>query len=267
MNKFYKIFVAVLLITVSVCCFACKKKTKKTGDEEDTVVEIVSVGNVNDNSEIELFYGINGMDKYALNFEFNPAEASYKDLSVEITGDNKDIVEVKDGEIIAKDVDGTAIIKFSAKKGNFSAEFVVSVMSSNHPELLLLEANGKKGTNLEIDWNIKETSSININALRPIEYTSALKFEFKSSEIDNLNIGNLDGTSKHSTQKSGGTDGYDTFLSLVEAQENGFSVRINNKDALSNEFSFTVKVSYIYYTGDQNTDLNQTRYITINVIK
>lgn len=265
MNKFNKIFVAVLLITVSVCCFACKKKTKKTGDEGEAVVEIVSVANVNDNEEINLFYGVNDMDKYALTFEFNPAEASYKDLAVDI--DNTNVVEFKDGELVAKNADGTAIVQLSAKKGNFSAEFVVTVMSSNHPELLLMEVNGKKGTDLDIDWKINETNSLNITAMRPVEYTSALKFEFKSSQIDYLNIGNLDGSMKHSVQASGGTDGYDKLLSLEDVQENGFSIRINNKDALPDKFSFTVKVSYIYFTGEENTSLNQTRYITINVIK
>lgn len=259
MKRLTKIFLAFLVVATSISCFACKDK----GKESEKVVAIKAVTNVNNGDDINLYYGVTGLDKYALNFVFDPAEASYKDLNVSITGDA--VVDYSDGELVSKQGDGTAIVSFTAKKGTFSAEFVVNVINSTaHPELLLLNVDGEKGKVNTFNWNLTSNDTLNIETLRPnVLEAGTLMFEFKPEVVEHLNICNKDGSSRLSLEDSSATDGYSKKLVL---SENGCGIKINNVDALSNDFTFSIKISYIYYTGE-NASLNQSIILNVNVIK
>lgn len=260
MKNLKKLLSFILIVGISIFCFACGDK----GSTEEVVkaykpVEIKSVTNVNNDEEICLYYGIEGMNSYDLNFVFDPAEASYKDLDVSITGDNVNIVEIVEGKIIAKKLDGTVLVTFSAKKGSFNEEFTVKVVDAeSHPELLLFK--GMKSGELNLNWNGEE--ALEIKSIRPTTVASdTMIFEFKSSEIENVTFSDLDSTKSLSLLESEGTDGYNKKLAV---SENGFC--INKVSTLNVGDEITIKVSYNYYTG-ANANNNQQVLISITIVE
>ena len=180
MKKITKIMLGLVLCFCACTVFACKKEKK----QEYVPIEITSV-NFADEEIIYLY--LNENNSYTFGFTMEPAEASYKDLTISMS--NKGIIKFDNGTITGLK-EGQTNLNFKAKKGEFDQTVTVNVYNP-----YAKTTSGDYILNLD---SFKETlkSGQSIKLLRNIDATEDM-FDISSTEsiiLDlngkNINLGN-----------------------------------------------------------------------------